>query len=263
MLIGSLGSRDQEGVPLCTFVSLVVDALPSADFFRPVEHLDLGCCFISPALQAMLVSRPYKSLEQRMRLQRFRLELRMELAPDKMRMVRKFDDLHISSIRRRPRYSQPACRQSFLILAIEFVTMPVPLADLKLAINLMRQSSRLNLASPRAQPHGAAKFLHAPQLAQFVDHPMRSRGIELARISIRQSAHIACKLDTRRLHPQTNSKVGNLLLPRITNRNQHALDAAFAKAAGHQNPVVLRELIFGGLIAGFEPLGLNPVQVEL
>src|SRR5580704_11536760 len=262
MLIGSLGSRDQVGVPVCAFVSLVVDALPSAYFFRPMEHLDLGCRLVSPALQAMLVSGSYKNLEQRMWLQRFRLELGMKLASDKMRMVRKLDDLHISSIRRRPRYSQPACRQSFLILAVEFVTMPVPLADLKLAINPMRQSSRLKLASPRAQPHGAAKFLHAPQLAQFVDHPMRSRRIELARIGICQSAHVASELDASRLHPQTDSEVRNLLLPRIANRNQHALDAAFAKAAGHQNPVVIRELIFAGLISSLEPLSLNPVQVE-
>src|SRR5580692_870595 len=100
MLIGSLGRRDQEGVPLCTFVSLVVDALSSPDFFRPVKHLDLGCRFISPALESMLVSGPYESLEQRMRLQRFRLELRMKLAPNEMRMVGKLHDLHISSIRR-------------------------------------------------------------------------------------------------------------------------------------------------------------------
>src|SRR5580692_1694995 len=100
MLIGSLGSRGRSCVPLCTFVSLVVDALPSADFFRPVKHLDLGCCFISPALESMLVRGSYKSLEQRMRLQRFRLELRMKLAPNEMRMVGKLHDLHISSIRR-------------------------------------------------------------------------------------------------------------------------------------------------------------------
>src|SRR5579863_3116321 len=91
---------------------------------------------------------------------------------------------------------------------------------------------------------------------------MRSRGIELAGIRIRQPAYVARKLDASRLHPQTNSKVGNLLLPRIPNRNQHPLNPTFTKSPRHKNPVVLRELILAGLISSLESLGLNPVQIQ-
>src|SRR5580704_7609187 len=177
-----------------------------------MKHLNLSRRFISPPLQPMLVSSPHKCLEQRMRLQRLRLKLGMKLAPNKMRMVRKFDHLYISPVRRRPRNPQPARRQSFFILTIEFITMPVPFADLILPVDFMRQSSRLNLASPRTQPHGAAKFLHPTQFAQLVNHPMRSRRIELARIRIRQPTDVASKLDASRLHPQTNSEVRNFIL---------------------------------------------------
>src|ERR1700677_1896613 len=106
----------------------------------------------------------------------------MKLASDEMRMIRKLDNLHISSIRRRPRNPQPASRQSFLILTVEFVTMPVTLANLKLPVDLVRQSSRFNFASPSTEPHCATKLLDSAQLAQFVNHAMRSRRIELARI---------------------------------------------------------------------------------
>src|SRR5579872_3304312 len=119
-----------------------------------------------------------------MRLQRFRLELGMELAPNKMRMVRKLNHLYISPVRSRPGNPQPARRQGLFILAVEFITMPMALADLKLPIDFMRQSSRLNLARPRPQPHGAAKFFHAAQLAQFVNHPVRSSRIKLAGIRV-------------------------------------------------------------------------------
>src|SRR5579863_1973740 len=180
----------------------------------------------------------------------------MELTPNKMRMVRKFHHLHISTIRSRARNPQSASRQSFLIFTIELITMPVPLADLKLLVDFVRQSSRLDLARPGAQPHGAAKFLYPAQFAQLVNHAMWSGRIELAGIGVRQSAHVARILDARCLHPQTNSEVRNFLLARIANRNQHPLDAAFAEAPRHQDAVVVYKLLFAGLISGFEAFGL-------
>src|SRR6202035_5819853 len=156
----------------------------------------------------------------------------------------------------------PASRQSLLILTIELITMPMPLADLKLAINSMRQSSRFDFASPRPQPHGPAEFLHATQFAQLVNHPMRSRRIELARISIGQSANVASKLDASSLHPQTNSKVRNLVFPRIANRNQHSFNAAHAKAPRHQNLIVIRKLFFVTSISSFEALRFDPIQIQ-
>src|ERR1035441_10644997 len=107
-----------------------------------------------------------------MRLQRLRLELRMELAPDEMRVIRKFHHLDVSAVGRSPGNSHP-CRHHWLfVFTIEFVAMTVALADLELAVNLMCQRVGFNLASPCAQTHGAAKLFHAAQLAQFVNHAM-------------------------------------------------------------------------------------------
>src|SRR6202011_3037367 len=99
--------------------------LTSTDFLRPVKHLHFGCRFLRAPFQSVLVSSTHKSLEQRMRFQRLRLELGMELAPNEMRMVGKLDHLHIGSIRSRAGNPQSARGQGFFILAVEFVTMPV------------------------------------------------------------------------------------------------------------------------------------------
>ena len=66
-----------------------------------------------------------------MRLQRLRLELRMELAPDKVRMIRQLHHLHVSPVRRRSGNPQAGRNHRLFVFAIEFVTMPVPLADLQ------------------------------------------------------------------------------------------------------------------------------------
>src|ERR1700691_2446294 len=118
----------------------------------------------------MLIRRGDKRAEQRMRLQRLRLELGMELASDEMRMIRQFHHLNVCAVRRRTRDSQP-CRHHWLfVFAVEFVTMAVALADFELAVDLVGQGAGLNLAGPCAQAHGAAKFFYTAQLAELVNH---------------------------------------------------------------------------------------------
>ena len=84
--------------------------------------------------------------------------------------------------------------------------------------------------------------------------------IEFARVRFRQSADIARKLDTRCLHAQANSKIGNFVLSRVTDRLQHAFNAALAESARNQNAVVTGQLLFASLLAGFQSLGFNPVH---
>src|SRR5229473_7259504 len=148
-----------------------------------------------------------------MRLQRLRFELRMELATNEKRMTRNLHHLNVSPVRSRAGNAQPGGHHGLFILTIELVTMPVPLTDLGLAIYFGGQRARLDLARPCPEPHRATQFFHAAQLAQFVDHAMRSRRIELARIGIRQSADVARIFNTSRLHTETDSEVRNVLLP--------------------------------------------------
>src|SRR4051794_32497101 len=98
----------------------------------------------------MLVRGADESLEQRVRLQRFRLELRMELATDKVRMIRQLHHLHVSSIRRGTGNPQAAGSQCLFVLSVELVAMAMTFADFRLAVNFVGQSVRFDLAGPGA-----------------------------------------------------------------------------------------------------------------
>src|ERR1700722_17263528 len=109
-----------------------------------------------------------------MRLQRLRFEFGMELASDEEWMAGNFDDLDVSSIRRRAGNLEAAGRHRLFILAVELITMPVALADFGLAIDVLRQRPRLKLARPRPESHRPAEFFNTAQFAQFINHAMRS-----------------------------------------------------------------------------------------
>src|SRR5215469_3440835 len=95
-----------------------------------------------------------------MRLERLRLEFRMKLAAEEMGMIGQLDHLDVSAVRRRSRDAQARGGHLFFIFAIEFVTMPVALADLGFPVNSVCQRSRLDLASPGPQAHRSPQFLN-------------------------------------------------------------------------------------------------------
>src|SRR5579864_396121 len=141
--------------------------------------------------------------------------------------------------------------------------MPVALADFGLAIDSVGQRSRLDLAGPRAETHGAAQFLDPAQFAQFVKHAMRGCRIKFAGIRVGQATDVSREFNARGLHAQANAKIWDLLFTRIPNRLQHAFDSAFAEATWHENSVIIAKLLFTRLLSGFQPLGLDPIYVQL
>ena len=56
-----------------------------------MKHFNVGRLLVLAPFLPVLISRAHKGFEQRMRLQRLRLELRMELASDEVRVVGQFD----------------------------------------------------------------------------------------------------------------------------------------------------------------------------
>src|SRR5271169_3678860 len=139
--------------------------------------------------------------------------------------------------------------------------MTVALADFEFAVDPVGQRVGFNLASPRAQAHGAAKFFNAAQLTQLIDYAMRCRGIELTGICVRQPDHVAGKLNASGLHPEANSEVRNLFLAGIADRNQHALNPTLAETTRNEKAIVAFELRFVALVASFQALGFDPIQL--
>src|SRR5579872_3281943 len=123
-----------------------------------MKHLDLGDLFLRVPLLAVFVRGSDKGLEQRMRLERLRLELRMELASDEVLMIGQFHHFYVSPIRSRPGNAQSRRDHRLFVLAIELIAVPMPLADFEDAVDSCCQGIRLDLASPGSQTHGAAQF---------------------------------------------------------------------------------------------------------
>src|SRR6476620_4396526 len=142
-----------------------------------------------------------------MRLELFRFELGMELAAQVPRVVADLADLDIGAVRRLAGDPQSGRGQDLLILAVEFVTMTVPLADLSASVRLVSEAAVLQKTGPGAQPHRATQFVDALQLAELVNDAVRRAGIELARIRSFEAAHVARVLDHHGLHAQADAEV--------------------------------------------------------
>ena len=72
---------------------------------------------------------------------------------------------------------------------------------------------------------------------------------------------MACKLDHRHLHPQADAQIGQIPLPGITCRGDHALHAPVAEAAGDDQSVAARQHLRRRLVA--DRLAVDPADVHL
>ena len=73
--------------------------------------------------------------EERMRFERLGLEFRMELAAEEPWMIGSFDDLDVVFVGSAAGDAKAGAGENFLVVAIEFVAMPMTLADFELAVS--------------------------------------------------------------------------------------------------------------------------------
>src|ERR1035438_7140949 len=100
-----------------------------------------------------------ESAEQRMRLQRLRFELGMELAAEIPGMAGKLANLHVDSVGSFAGQAKPVLLQDRFILAIKFEAMAVAFADFTCSVGfasiaLVGQQARIG-----AQAHRSAQLI--------------------------------------------------------------------------------------------------------
>src|SRR5712692_7616607 len=110
---------------------------------RYSTHFPGGC-----REMAVLVGRADKRRKQRVRGQRLRFELGMELAAKEPGMLGRLDDLDVGAVRRASGDAQARRDQCLLIIAVELVAVAVTLADLELSVGAMRERAGLEPARP-------------------------------------------------------------------------------------------------------------------
>src|SRR5437764_1376066 len=111
----------------------------------------------------------------------------MELAAQSPGMVRELADLDVNRVGGLAGQVQAVLRQNRLELAVELIAVAVPFADLRRAIRGTRETAFREIARVRSQTHGAAQFVDAFQLAQFIDDAIRRSWIDLGRVGLLHS----------------------------------------------------------------------------
>ena len=85
--------------------------------------------------------------------------------------------------------------------------------------------------------------------------------VELARVSVLYPRNVAGIFYNRYLHSQADSEIGNVVLPGVFRRKDHALYSSAAEAAGNDYPVQMRELAL--VVRLGQSLRIDPVDADM
>ena len=96
------------------------------------------------------------------------------------------------------------------------------------------------------KPHRAAHFVHAKQLAQFIDDAVGRGGIKFGAVRMRQARDVARVFNRGALHAEANSKKRHLVISRVLNCMDHSLNSAFAESAGDEDAIHICQAFRGG-----------------
>src|ERR1700736_2314226 len=97
---------------------------------------------------------------------------------------------------------------------IEFVAVAMALVNQTGAVHALRERARRQLTRVLAQPHRAAKVVHAEQISQFVNQLGRRVRVALSGIGVSQSRDVAGEFDSGPLEAVTDTEVGNATIDR-------------------------------------------------
>ena len=104
-----------------------------------------------------------------------------------------------------------------------------------------RHSPLLEIAGVGAEAHRAAVFIVGEMfflLQHHINHRVGGTLLNLGRVRILQSEHVARIFNHHELHAIAEAEIGNLLFARELYRFNLPLDAAFAEAAGDDDAVI-------------------------
>src|SRR5262249_43469056 len=132
------------------------------------------------------------------------------------------------------------------VAGIDLVAVAMALRDFaRPAVDFRHPAAALEHCRIGAEPHGAAEVaLHAAPLQLVALHPFRhqpddgfGRGPEFGRVRVLDAAQVACRLDHRHLHAETDAEIRHLTLARELRRLDLAFRAALAETARDENAV--------------------------
>ena len=190
------------------------------------------------------------------------LELRVELCTQMEVAAGQLHSLHQMTVRACAGNDQPGVLHLLPEVVVELIAVAVALPDLALAVALGHLGAGRHRAGVLAQTHGAALGDVALLVRHQGDDVVGTVRGELAGIGVLVAQHIAGKFNDHDLHTKADAKAGHMVLAGVLGGLDHALDAAVAKAAGHDDAVHVRKSFLAGSLIG-QILAFHPADLHL
>ena len=161
-----------------------------------------------------------------------------------------------------PESTSPCALELLVVGGVDLPAMAMPFVDDRLAVGVGRPGARHEVAGLRTEAHRSAQVGHVLLLRQQVDHGVRRRRIELARVGAVESHDVAGELDHGALQPEADAE------ERHTSRSRAYRTAAILPSTplmpnppGISTPCDIAERFLGGLPA--EVVGGHPPDLHV
>ena len=181
--------------------------------------------------------RAHKSCKQGVRPVGAALELGMELHADEEALAGDFHGLHQPPVGGEAGEGEAGGLQRVAVGVVELIAVAVALADLQRIVAMGDGRAPFQPAGITAQPQRAALVDLVVLIGHEMNDLMRAVLVELVGICLGEARDVARVLDHRDLHAQADAEVGHMVFAGILCRQDHALDAAVAEAAGDDHAV--------------------------
>ena len=156
--------------------------------------------------------------------------------------------------------------QSLAVIVVEFITVTVALRNFLFAVGTVHLSAGLHLAGISSEAQRASLCDLVALVGQEVDDLVGRVNVEFAGVGVAHARDIAGEGDDRRLHTEADAEIRQIIDAAVVCRDDLALDASVAEAAGDYNAAAIREdladiLLGDGL--GIYPLDADPRAVDV
>ena len=210
--------------------------------------------------------------ESKVRLARIKHAARvfgMILHTDVIRVILEFHNLHPLTPIVLSEEVEPGIVQLIHVRGVNLVPVPVALAnDVDVSVQraeLAPLASGLEVRIVETQTHGAA-HLSLVDLGHEDDDLVFGVAVEFLRGGLREMHDVAGEFDDGYLHAEADTQEGRVVLAGPLGCGDHALGAAVAETAGHENAVGALDFGPGRVVGGFigclfEELGVDPLEV--
>ena len=188
------------------------------------------------------------------------LELRMVLNAHIEGPVGQFYRFHKSAVRGKTAQCQAGCAKDIPVIIVELITVTVALVDHRIAIAPCHGRSIGDHAGIASQPQRSALVDLIALAGHEINDLMSSLWGKFTRVCICDTQYMTGVFDHGDLHSEADTKIRDVVFPRILCRQNHAFDTAVTEAAGDNDTVQIgKDMIFRFLCDG---LGVDPLNVD-